>query len=469
MKALRQVIFHPVDASSVAIFRIGFGLLMFWECWKYLSKNWVASHYIDRPFHFKYYGFSWIDLPDGDGLYWVFLLMTACAILITLGLFYRIAIVLFTLAFAYFFLLDQAEYLNHFYMVILFSFLLCFIPANRVFSLDARWFKLKSASIAYISVWVLRIQLEIILIYAGLVKLNADWLRLEPLASWLERRSGIPLVGDLFLQHWAVALAAYGVIALHLIGAPLLLWRKTRIYVLCIYAAFHTLNHFVFNIGIFPWFTLFASLLFFAPNWPRILHAKLGFGATHGVAANDFHAPIDSGYDRKRQNFIISMVLLWLGFQVLLPARGLLYPGNIGWTEQGHRFAWRMKLRDKYGKAVFYIEDGITGKRVSIDPRFVLSNRQYRKMSVRPDLILQFAHYLRDQEAQKHGIQQARVYADVWASLNFRHPAQLIDPTRDLAAVARSLAAADWILPLQEPFRHSDRWLPSDSDQAAAN
>ena len=35
-----------------------------------------------------------------------------------------------------------------------------------------------------------------------------------------------------------------------------------------IYAAFHILNHFVFNIGIFPWMTLFASLLCFLNQRP---------------------------------------------------------------------------------------------------------------------------------------------------------------------------------------------------------
>jgi len=457
INSIREVLFRSVDASSLAVFRIGFGLIMLWDSWKYLHKNWVASHYIDLPFHFKYYGFSWVTIPEGDRLYWLFLLMAACSILITIGLFYRLAIVTFTAAFSYFFLLDQAEYLNHFYMVILFSISMCFLPANREFALDKHLFKITSSSIAYFNLWLLRIQLEIILIYAGLVKLNSDWLRLEPLASWLERRSDLPIVGDLFLQHWAVALAAYGVIILHLVGAPLLLWQKTRLYVLCVYASFHTLNHFVFNIGIFPWFTLFASTLFFAPHWPRLVANKLRLQSL----VNDGNVPHDRRHGSatlRRQNTIIAGLIIWLAFQILFPARGMLYPGNIAWTEQGHRFAWRMKLRDKYGKSTFYLQDGIDGKRIAIDPRFILSNRQYRKMSVRPDMILQFAHFLRDQEAEKRGIRQAKVYAEVWVSLNFRNPARLIDPNRDLAQIKRNLRPADWILPLSQPFRHSDRW-----------
>lgn len=460
--ALVQALFTRVDASSLAVFRIGFGLLMTWTSVKYLYLNWVARYYIDLPFHFKYYGFSWIDLPDGERLYWIFLLQLLCALLITLGLFYRVAIILFSLLFSYVFLLDQTQYLNHFYMVILFALSLCLMPANRLWSLDARLFrKAKPATIAYANIWVLRAQLEIILIYAGLVKLNPDWLRLEPLASWLESRSALPIVGDLFLQHWAVAMAAYGVIALHLIGAPLLLWRRARIPVLILYAVFHCLNSVVFRIGIFPWFTLFASFLFFAPNWPRQFIAKW----TAKSPTEPEPASVEGTLHDKpgttlsaKQIALLMLMLLWLGYQLLMPARGLLYPGNMAWTEQGHRFAWRMKLRDKRGKTTFYLKDGVNSQRIAINPRFILSKRQFRKMSVRPDMILQFAHYLRDVEAPKRGIRQAQVYVEAWVSLNFRRPARLIDPNRDLAQVPRNLWTADWILPLEEPFRISGRW-----------
>ena len=156
----------------------------------------------------------------------------------------------------------------------------------------------------------------------------------------------------------------------------------------------------------------------------------------------------------------MALATLWLGYQLLMPARGLLYPGNIAWTEQGHRFSWRMKLRDKYGKSMFFLQDASSHKRIAIDPRRYLSARQYRKMSVRPDMLLQFAHYLRDHEAQKFGIndEDVQVFVEAWVALNFRKPAALIDPTRDLAKIEDSLAAADWILPLNEPFRNSGRW-----------
>ena len=111
--------------------------------------------------------------------------------------------------------------------------------------------------------------MEVMLIYAGLVKVNPDWLRLEPLGMWLARRADAPLIGPLLEQDWVVAVAAYGVIAVHLIGAPLLLFRRTRGPTIVVYFAFHLANHFMFNIGIFPWLTMAATLIFLDPDWPR--------------------------------------------------------------------------------------------------------------------------------------------------------------------------------------------------------
>lgn len=435
---LRKILFTPIDGSSLALFRIGFGAIMLLDILRYWKNGWIDSAYVEPLLHFKYYGFSWVQTPQGTGMYWLVAIIALSSLCVALGLFYRIAIIVFSASFGYFFLLDQAQYLNHFYMVILFALSLCVLPANRVWSLDQRLFKFRSGNIPYWCIWLLRVQVEIILVYAGLVKLNPDWLQLQPLAGWLARRADMPLFGDLFVQSWAVAIAAYGVIALHLIGAPLLFWRKTRIYVFSLYAVFHTLNHFVFTIGIFPWFTLFASLLFFSADWPR-----RWLGPPRSDREEVLAPPPTT-----RQNLIVALLSVWVGFQLLFPARHWLYPGNVAWTEQGHRFAWRMKLRDKIAETTFFIKDASLNTEVTIDPRLYLTRRQYRKMSSRPDMILQFAHYLRDHEAAKYHIDQPKVYVDAWASLNFRQPARLIDPQRDLATVTRNLWSANWILPL---------------------
>lgn len=157
-----------------------------------------------------------------------------------------------------------------------------------------------------------------------------------------------------------------------------------------------------------------------------------------------------------RQKLLLGFIALWLAFQVLVPLRHLLYPGNPSWSEQGHRFAWQMKLRDKDAAASFVVRDPATGREWRVEPLQYLLRHQVGEMGSRPDMILQFAHHLARVWAQQHKVQGAEVRARVCASLNGRKPALLIDPERDLARVERSLRPADWILPLDQPFERPE-------------
>ncbi len=267
-------LFEPVDSISLVFLRVSFGVIMLIEVWRFWDHGWIERYYIRPDFLFKYYGFEWVQPWPGDGMYWHFVLLAVLALMITVGLFYRLASILFFLAFSYVFLLDQARYLNHFYLVILIAFLMTLVPASRTYSLDALLpfgSRHRDRSVPSWSIWLFRLQFEVVYIFAGLVKINPDWLRLEPLGMWLARRDDLPYIGHLFNEDWVVAIAAYGVIALHIIGAPLLLYRRTRIWVAAVYFAFHLMNHFMFQIGIFPWLTMAGTMLFFDPDWPRQL------------------------------------------------------------------------------------------------------------------------------------------------------------------------------------------------------
>jgi vitamin K-dependent gamma-carboxylase len=147
---------------------------------------------------------------------------------------------------------------------------------------------------------------------------------------------------------------------------------------------------------------------------------------------------------------------LWLAFQILVPVRHLLYPGQQSWTEQGHRFSWQMKLRDKQARAMFFVRDPASGREWRVRPNRYLARHQAREMPARPDMVLQFAHYLARVWAEQRGIQGVEVRARVCASLNGRKAALMVDPQRDLARVERNLRHADWILPLEEPFERPE-------------
>jgi hypothetical protein len=83
-------LWEPVSPASLAVFRIIWGLIMFYETTTYMEYDWGKLHYImNLRYRFKYYGFEWVDIWPGNGMYYHIYLMLFTSALITLGLFYR--------------------------------------------------------------------------------------------------------------------------------------------------------------------------------------------------------------------------------------------------------------------------------------------------------------------------------------------------------------------------------------------
>ena len=117
-------LFRPTHIASIAIFRILFGFLMVYEFSRYYKYGWIKHNYIVPDFHFSYFGLDWIQPLDGNGMYIVFGVLAILALFIALGFMYRVSTVLFCIGFSYVFLLDKTYYLNHFYLISQYLFLL---------------------------------------------------------------------------------------------------------------------------------------------------------------------------------------------------------------------------------------------------------------------------------------------------------------------------------------------------------
>ena len=439
----------PVDIASIVFFRIAFGLVMVWEVIRYFDKGWIARYYIDPTFHFTYEGFAWVQPWGGDGMYIHFLLLGLLALFIAVGYFYRASAILFFLGFSYVFLLDKARYLNHFYLIVLVSFVMIFIPAARAFSLDARRKpETRSETAPAWALWFLRAQIGIAYFFGGVAKINGDWLRGEPMRMWLADRTDFPVIGSLFTQEWMVYFFSYGGLLLDLLVVPLLLWRKTRIYAFLAAFTFHLFNSMLFTIGIFPWFMLAATLLFFDPSWPRDVVQWIR--GRNGATSRNTGAleTLPATEDRRGLSLPMALAGVYLVLQFAIPMRHLLYPGNVNWTEEGHRFSWHMKLRSKDASGRFDAYDPATGQSWRVHPRDYLSRIQIDEMMTRPDMIRQFARHVADVAMEKQG-RRIQVRARIMASLNGREEKLLVDPNVDLAAVEGSLLHESWILPLE--------------------
>jgi vitamin K-dependent gamma-carboxylase len=455
-------LFKPVDISFLVFFRILFGGIMLWEVYRYFTYGWIGRYYVEPVVNFTYYGFSWVKPWPGRGMYIHFFVLGLAAACVMVGFLYRIATPVFFLGFTYFFLLDQTRYLNHLYLVCLISFLMCFLPAERAFSVDALLRrKIRSAVVPAWTLWLLRAQVGIPYFYGGIAKLNSDWIHGgEPMRTWLRPLTGMPGFGPVFTADWIVYSFVIGGLMLDLLVVPLLLWRRTRLFAFAAAVLFNLINAVIFDIGIFPWLMLGALLIFFPPDLMRrfaraFMSPGEAFGDTEPSQASVKPKTIAERSScpslLASQKLVAGLLAAYLAVQLFLPLRHYLYPGNVSWTEEGHNFAWHMKLRTKSGEAVFTVTHPRSGQNWTIKPEDYLKSHQLMKMTTKPDLILLFSHYLAE-EKRREGYDDVEVRARVMVSLNGRQPQLLIDPNVDLAKEHVSLLPARWIVPLTTPL-----------------
>lgn len=440
---LRDSLARPISPQSLAVIRILFGAILVWDCWRYIRHTRITRYYVNVDMTFPYFGWDFIQPLPEPWIHWAWLGVGVSAFLVMIGLFYRVAIVVFILLFGYFFLLDRSEYLNHNYMVLLYAALLAVAPAHRVWSVDARlWRGVAAPTIPRWPVAALRLQTEIILVYAGIVKITDDWLRAEPLRMWIHARMDDLWLAQIFQYDWMIMAAAIGTIVLHIVGAPLLLWRRSRIWVFAVYCCFHVSNSLFFNIGIFPWLTIAVTTIFFDPDWPGQLARRLRGGA--GIVA-----PVVAAPATPLSRGLLVFLALWFAVQIVLPQRQLMFPNLVGWTGDGHRFSWRMRVYDRDAEGTFTVVSADGRQRWEVDLDDYLTRRQINVLLTRADMIHDFANRLGRFYAEAgHG--DVAVHADVRMSLNGRPMAQFIDPTVDLTAVRYDLFAPDpWVMPLQ--------------------
>jgi len=439
---------EPVDGASLAFFRAAFGVLVAVNVVRWFLLGKIADDLIEPSFHFSYRGFGWVSPWPGNLPYVFFALVGVLGLCVALGYRYRLTSALLSLGMAQWFLWEKTYYLNHYYLLALLAFLLAVVPAHRVASLDARSGRTRGGpTVPRWSLLLLRFQVAVPYVFAGLAKVNPDWLRAEPMRMWLADGRGLPgYFGPLLGLEATAYLLSYGGLLLDLLMVPALLWRRTRGPAFLVGLVFHALNQLLFQIGVFPLLMIAASTLFFAPSWPRAFGRRILPRPAEGASRREPAA--------RPGALCLSFLALWAAVQLFLPLRHLAYPGDVSWTEEGHRFAWRMKLRDKAGAAYLSLTDVATGKTTNLNPLAYLSRSQAAEMSTHPDMILAFAHHVADLERRRG--RDVEIRARVPISLNGRPYQLLLDPAVDLAAVRDSLRPASWILPLETPL-HATR------------
>ena len=184
--------FDEVDNSGLILFRIMWGLIMAYECWTFIRHDYnkLEAYYLRSGFYPKYYGFSWVNAWPGDGMYYHIWAMCIAGLGVATGTAYHFSCIVFFLGFTYIILLDACLYLNHFYLIAVMAFMLIFLPAHRRFSVDCLIRpSIRTTTMPQWIVYLLRFEQVVVYFYAGVAKINEDWLRGEPIRHWIPGRA----------------------------------------------------------------------------------------------------------------------------------------------------------------------------------------------------------------------------------------------------------------------------------------
>lgn len=418
---------RTLPASSFIAFRIAFGLLVAIGQIRFLARGWVDEFYLSPTHHLTYPGFEWVRPLPPVLMYATVVVMALAGCAIAVGFRTRVAAGLFAVLFGYCELIDAGLYLNHYWFMTLAAVVLAVVPGPR------------GGRVPAISVWALRGQLGVVYFFAGLAKVNSDWLfRAEPLQTWLAARTDRPLIGP-WLGETVVAFAfSWAGAVFDLTIVAWLLWRRSRPVAYGVLVVFHVATAMLFQIGLFPWVMIALTPIFFAPTWPDRWLRRRAVTAEAGAVA-------EPGSKRRvRAGLLVALAVMAVA-NVAVPMRHVLADGNVRWNDDGYLLSWRVMLTERASHVTFHVSDPSAGSSFDVDAEQVLDEWQAAAAMVRADLILTSAHLLADEFRPVLG-DDVEVRVDAFVAWNGRLPERWIDPVVDLAALPRTASANAYVL-----------------------
>lgn len=462
MSEVTNYINQQTKAAPLAVFRILFGLMMLVSVVRFWANGWIDKLYIEPTFFFSYYGFEWIK-PLGNYTYLLFIICGVSAICISIGYRYTLSMIAFFFSFTYIELMDKTTYLNHYYFISVLSFLMIFLPASAYFSVDAR-IKGSTQLVPKWTIDAIKLLLFIVYFYAGLAKLNSDWLmEAMPLKIWLPSKYDLPILGNLLQKEWIIYLFAWSG-ALYDLSIPFFLfWKRSRPLAFVLVVVFHVLTRILFPIGMFPFIMIVSALIFFDAGFQESLISNIrnvistigrNLSTKEGSIVKRSLASLEMTEARKRSRtsqWKIAVISTFFIIQILLPWRYLLYSDELFWTEEGYRFSWRVMLMEKAGYANFKIVNSQTRDKFYVNNADFLTSFQEKQMATQPDFILAYAHFLANKYQKLD--QEVEVYVESYVALNGRKSKPFIDRRVNLAAENESFKKKQWILPFEDEIK----------------
>ena len=101
----------------------------------------------------------------------------------------------------------------------------------------------------------------------------------------LLERSDFAVIGPLLAHPISVYVFVWGGLLYDLLVVPGLLLRRTRLLAVILTLLFHGTNSWLFTIGVFPWFMLFSTPIFFPPGSLRALTGRMCSGLRPSISS----------------------------------------------------------------------------------------------------------------------------------------------------------------------------------------
>ena len=334
---------------------------------------------------------------------------------------------------------------------------MCFLPLNSIYSIDSNLGK-KYNRVPKWTVDSIKLLICIVYFYAGLAKLNSDWLiEAMPLSIWLPSKYDLPFIGENLMQkQWVHYLMSWGGMFYDLMIPFLLLYKRTRIIAFLLVVFFHLFTAVLFPIGMFPYIMIVGSLIFFDNKTQhKILNIYKNlikyilkiFSYVQKKSSTKIYSS-----SPKSNKYSLIIVGIFFTLQLIIPLRYVFYPGELFWNEEGYRFSWRVMLIEKRGYSNFKVVDSISKKYFYVQNDDFLTSYQEKQMSFQPDFILEYAHYLGDHFTNQ-GHKNVQVFVDSYVALNGRSSKRFIDSSVDLYSKKESFRHKSWIIPLSDDIK----------------
>ena len=187
MRRFTQWLLTSVDGASLGMFRIMFGSVMVWEAYDFLTPlvgdNRITKYFYNVHWNVPHAFTTWLHPWLEPWMHIQTVVMGLAAICLAVGLYSRLSALVVFLTWTHLFLLDAAQYNNHYYLASIFALMMAVMPSGECYSLDRQMRAARlgpeaneSTTIPFATIFVLRAQLLIVYFFGGLTKINADWL-----------------------------------------------------------------------------------------------------------------------------------------------------------------------------------------------------------------------------------------------------------------------------------------------------